>query len=68
LALVEQGYDVLPISPPGPYGGKLQALGPRWELVPMDRTSLKFAANVCQKPTESRLTPDACFWGIRLEC
>jgi len=40
LALKQQGYDLLLISPPGPYGEKLRALGLRWEPVPMDRRSL----------------------------
>lgn len=40
LALKAQGNDVLLISPPGPYGEKLRALGLRWEPVPMDRRSL----------------------------
>lgn len=40
LALQEAGYEVLLISPPGPYGEKLRALGLRWEPVPMDRRSL----------------------------
>jgi glycosyltransferase involved in cell wall biosynthesis len=31
---------LLLISPPGPYGKKLRALGLRWESVPMDRRSL----------------------------
>ncbi|MET3008695.1 glycosyltransferase family 4 protein [Stenotrophomonas koreensis] len=40
LALREAGYDVLLVSPDGPYGEKLRALGLRWEPVPMDRSSL----------------------------
>ena len=40
LALRDAGYDLLLISPPGPYGEKLRALGLRWEPVPMDRRSL----------------------------
>lgn len=40
LALREAGHDVVLISPPGPYGGKLRALGLRWEAVPMRRSSL----------------------------
>ncbi len=40
LALQAQGYEPLLISPPGPYGAKLRALGLRWEPVPMDRRSL----------------------------
>lgn len=40
LALQRQGYEVLLISPPGPYGDKLRALGLRWESVPMARRSL----------------------------
>ncbi len=39
-ALQAQGHDVLLISPPGPYGAQLQALGFRWEALPMDRKSL----------------------------
>jgi glycosyltransferase involved in cell wall biosynthesis len=40
LALKEQGYDLLLISPPGEYGQKLRDLGLRWEPLPMDRRSL----------------------------
>ncbi len=40
LALKARGYELLLISPPGPYGEKLRALGLRWEPVPMDRRSL----------------------------
>ncbi len=40
LALREAGHEVLLISPPGPYGEKLRALGLRWQPLPMDRRSL----------------------------
>jgi glycosyltransferase involved in cell wall biosynthesis len=40
LALRAQGHEVLLLSPPGPYGERLRALGLRWESVPMDRRSL----------------------------
>jgi len=40
LALRDAGYDVLLLSPKGEYGARLQALGLRWEPVPMDRRSL----------------------------
>jgi len=40
LALRDAGHDVLLISPPGPYGEKLRALGLRWQPVPMQRRSL----------------------------
>ena len=40
LALQDAGHDVLLISPPGPYGEKLRALGLRWQPLPMDRRSL----------------------------
>lgn len=40
LALRDAGYDVLLISPDGPYGEKLRALGLRWQPVPMVRRSL----------------------------
>jgi glycosyltransferase involved in cell wall biosynthesis len=40
LALQRAGYDVLLISPPGPYGEKLRGLGLRWEPLPMQRRSL----------------------------
>jgi glycosyltransferase involved in cell wall biosynthesis len=39
-ALQNRGYAVLLLSPPGPYGEKLRALGLRWEPLPMDRRSL----------------------------
>ncbi|GLQ45737.1 glycosyl transferase [Dyella lipolytica] len=40
MSLRRAGYDVLLISPPGPYGDKLRELGLRWEPVPMQRRSL----------------------------
>ena len=40
LELQQRGYEVLLISPPGPYGSKLLELGLRWESLPMDRRSL----------------------------
>lgn len=40
LALRDAGYDVLLVSPPGPYGEKLRALGLRWVAAPMERQSL----------------------------
>jgi glycosyltransferase involved in cell wall biosynthesis len=40
LALQRAGYDVLLISPPGPYGEKLRGLGLHWESLPMQRRSL----------------------------
>ena len=47
LALQEHGHEVLLISPPGPYGEKLRALGLRWEPVPMDRAQPQPAARSC---------------------
>jgi hypothetical protein len=40
LALREAGHEVLLVSPPGPYGEKLQAMGFRWVAAPMERRSL----------------------------
>jgi glycosyltransferase involved in cell wall biosynthesis len=40
FALREAGHEVLLLSPPGPYARKLQALGFRWQPVPMRRRSL----------------------------
>src|SRR5579859_1414157 len=40
LSLRRAGYDVLLISPDGPYGEKLRSLGLRWEPLPMERRSL----------------------------
>ncbi|MDS4058820.1 MAG: glycosyltransferase family 4 protein [Candidatus Contendobacter sp.] len=40
IALCESGHEVLLISPPGPYGEKLRALGLRWLPAPMTRRSL----------------------------
>ena len=40
LALRDAGYDLLLISPPGPYGDKLREQGFRWEPLPMNRRSL----------------------------
>ena len=39
-ALCDAGHDVILVSPLGPYGEKLRALGFRWEAVPMARRSL----------------------------
>lgn len=39
-ALREAGHEVLLVSPPGPYGERLQAMGFRWIAAPMDRRSL----------------------------
>ena len=36
----DEGYDLLLISPPGEYGARLQAMGFRWQALPMDRRSL----------------------------
>lgn len=41
LALVAAGHDVLLLSPPGRYSGKLGALGLRWQAVSMKRTSIE---------------------------
>ncbi len=38
--LAERGMDVVMVSPPGPYGEKLEAEGFKWILVPMERRSL----------------------------
>lgn len=40
VALRDAGHEVLLVSPPGPYGEKLEALGFRWISAPMDRRSL----------------------------
>lgn len=40
VALQQEGYELLLLSPPGPYGQKLRELGLRWEPLPMDRRSL----------------------------
>ena len=40
VALRDAGHDVLLLSPDGPYGEKLRALGLRWQALPMDRRSL----------------------------
>lgn len=40
LALQDAGYDVLMVSPEGPYGAKLTELGLRWTPAPMQRRSL----------------------------
>jgi glycosyltransferase involved in cell wall biosynthesis len=39
-ALINAGYKVLLVSPPGPFGEKLEALGFRWIAAPMHRLSL----------------------------
>lgn len=40
MALRNAGHEVLLVSPPGPYGEKLKALGFRWLPAPMERLSL----------------------------
>lgn len=40
LALREGGHEVVVMSPPGPYGERLEAAGFRWIRMPMQRTSL----------------------------
>jgi glycosyltransferase involved in cell wall biosynthesis len=40
LALQDEGYDVLLLSPAGEYGPRLRALGLRWRPLPMDRRSV----------------------------
>lgn len=40
LALREQGHELVLLSPPGEYGGRLRALGLDWRPLPMDRRSL----------------------------
>jgi glycosyltransferase involved in cell wall biosynthesis len=40
LALRDAGHEVMLISPDGPYGERLRALGLRWQALPMDRRSL----------------------------
>ena len=40
LELQARNYDVLLMSPPGPYAEKLRALGLRWIAAPMERRSL----------------------------
>jgi len=39
-ALRDAGHDVLLVSPPGPYGERLRALGFRWNPAPMQRRSV----------------------------
>lgn len=40
MALRESGHEVLLVSPPGPYGERLAALGFNWRAAPMQRLSL----------------------------
>ena len=40
VALRDAGHTVILLSPPGPYGERLRALGFRWEPAPMHRRSL----------------------------
>jgi glycosyltransferase involved in cell wall biosynthesis len=40
IALRDAEHEVLLVSPPGPYGERLRALGFRWVSVPMERRSL----------------------------
>ncbi|MCG5512750.1 glycosyltransferase family 4 protein [Ectothiorhodospira shaposhnikovii] len=39
-ALCDAGYEVLLVSPPGPYGEQLLSMGFRWVPAPMERLSL----------------------------
>lgn len=39
-AIRDAGHDLILVSPPGPYGEKLQAMGFRWIVAPMERRSL----------------------------
>lgn len=39
-ALRDEGYEVVLISPPGPYGERLEQAGFRWHAMPMNRRSL----------------------------
>ena len=40
FALRDAGHELLLVSPPGPYGEKLRAMGFRWLPAPMERRSL----------------------------
>jgi glycosyltransferase involved in cell wall biosynthesis len=40
IALRDAGHEVLLLSPPGPYGERLQQMGFRWTAAPMQRRSL----------------------------
>jgi hypothetical protein len=40
IALRDAGHEVILVSPPGPYGARLLALGFRWQAAPMHRRSL----------------------------
>ena len=40
LALQDEGYDVLLLSPSGEYGPRLRELGLRWQPLQMDRRSV----------------------------
>ena len=40
LSLIEAGYEVLLVSPGGPYGDKLTSMGLKWRRAPMERRSL----------------------------
>jgi len=40
LALRDAGHEVVMVSPPGPYGVRLETLGFRWVAAPMERRSL----------------------------
>lgn len=40
MALRDAGHEVLLVSPPGPFGEQLRALGFRWMAAPMERRSL----------------------------
>lgn len=71
LALKAAGHDVLLLSPPGPYGDKLTALGLRWQPVPMDRRSLnplREAALLWYLVKLLRLEKPALVHGFTIKC
>ena len=71
LALREAGHDLLLLSPPGPYGERLRALGLRWEPVPMRRRSLnpfREAALVWRLQRTFRSEAPQLVHGFTLKC
>ncbi|HEY5106830.1 MAG TPA: glycosyltransferase family 4 protein [Caulobacteraceae bacterium] len=70
-ALVEAGYDVLLISPPGKYGPRLRALGYRWLPIAMERRSLNplvEIAVVCRLARLFRREAPALVHGFTIKC
>ncbi len=71
IALHRSGHDVLLLSPDGPYGEQLRALGLRWQPLPMDRRSLnplREAKLLAWLISLFRREPPALVHGFTIKC